>query len=242
MGLKYLSGLQRQFDLAVCTIGSLRCQTEKDYDDFARMGRFMPSQKDHAAFDVIRPLAEAWLLRQLLSESMGLLVGMLEDARSVAEIAQWKAAGGKDQKALKKILDEDRKAYLRLSLDAKVSQLKEKYQISSPHDAFIAGYAKLAGALSRGGTVAESDATDKKELIVRLAVVGVDRMEEQVKGKGTLPRGLKGRLLEVQKRFAVGDKIDFRKDEVLGLFTMIALFSTSLLGALQGFVKKTSPQ
>jgi hypothetical protein len=239
MGLKYLGAIQRSFDMAACTIGSLRCQTEKDYDEFARIVRFMPSQQHHLGFDRIRPEAENWLLRQLLADSMGMLIPMLEDARSVSELAKWKAAGGTDQSAVKKILDEDRKAFLRLSLEDKLKHLKEKFAISASNEAFLPGYLKLGAALTRGGTVAENDVTDNKNLVVRLAVVELGKVEKN--DKSTPGSGITGRLLEAQKRFAVGDKIEFNKDEVLSLFAMIALFVTGIMGSLQTFVKKTIP-
>jgi hypothetical protein len=71
MAGRYMGAVQRVFDLAASTIGSLRCQTEKDYDEFASLGRFMPSPQQHANFDTIRPVAEQWLLRLLLSEALG---------------------------------------------------------------------------------------------------------------------------------------------------------------------------
>jgi hypothetical protein len=240
MSLKYLSAIQRTFDLAASTVGSLRCQTEKDYDEFARALRFMPSQQHHLAFDSVRPVAEAWLIRQLLAEAAGLLVPLLEDARSVAALAQWKAAGGTDQQRLQQIVGEDRQAYLRLSFDEKLKQLREQFNIGSPNETSIQSYLKLGQALARGGVVTDADANEGKDLIVRLMAIDLQPVAAKP-GETVQPGAMTGRVLDVPKRFASGQKIEFRKEEVLSLFGGLALFVTAIMGSLQAFVQKTLP-
>jgi hypothetical protein len=238
IGLKYIGGIQRIFDLAACTLGSLRCQTERDYDEFSRAARFMPSQQQRLAFDAVRPISEAWLLRQLLAEGLGLLVPVLEDARSVAELARWKAAGAADQAQVQKILGADRQAFLALSLEDKAKFVRERFGISAPNEIFLHGYVKLGAALSRGGTVVENDATDGDELVVRLATV---ELQSTPAGEGGAQAAVTGRMTEVQKRFAVGQKVELKKEEALAIFATIAVYITGILGGLQGFVAKVLP-
>jgi hypothetical protein len=238
IGLKYIGAIQRIFDLAACTLGSLRCQTERDYDEFSRAARFMPSQQHRLAFDAVRPISEAWLLRQLLSEGLGILVPVLEDARSVSELARWKAGGAADQSQVQKILGPDRQAFLALSLEDKAKFVRERFGISAPNENFLAGYVKLGAALSRGGTVAQDDANEGNELVVRLATV---ELQSAPVGEGGVQGAVTGRMAEAQKRFAVGEKVEFRKEEALNLFATIAVYITGILGGLQGFVAKTLP-
>jgi len=233
MSLKYLGAIQRAFDLAAATIGALRCQTEKDYDDFSRALRFMPSQQHHLAFDAVRPAAEAWLLRQLLGESLGLLVPLLEDARSVASLAQWKATGSTDQNRVQQILSEDRQTFLRLPFEEKLKFLREQFTIGSPNEASVVGYLKLGQALARGGTVTAEDTTEGSDLVVKLMAIDIQ--------PGKPGEAQQGRVLEVPKRIATGQKIEFRKEEVLSLFGGISLFVTAIMGSLQGFVQKALP-
>lgn len=240
MSLKYLGAIQRAFDLAACTIGALRCQTEKDYDDFSRALRFMPSQQHHLAFDAIRPAAEVWLLRQLLAEAVGLLVPLLEDARSVAALAQWKATGNTDQTRLQQILGEDRQTFLRIAFDEKLKHLREQFEVGSPNEGSIQSYLKLGQALARGGTVADADTTEGSDLVVRLMAIDLQPAAPKA-GEAATPGAMTGRLLDVPKRFAVGQKIEFRKEEVLSVFGGISLFITAIMGSLQAFVQKTLP-
>lgn len=237
MGLKYLGAVQQSFDLATATVGALRVQTERDYDEFSRSVRFMPSQQHHLNFDAVRPAAEIWLLRQLLGEALNLLVPFLEDTRSVAALARFKADGNNDQTKLQKILGEDRQAFLRLSLEDRLKLLKDGYGVTAPTDVFLTGYVKLAQALARGGVVAEADTTEGNDLVVRLTVVDIQPAPTgQTEGQVT------GRLLEGQKRFPVGSKIDFRKEEVLSLFASLSIFISTMMGSLQAYVQKTIPQ
>ena len=238
MGLKYLGAIQNTFDLATATIGALRTQTERDYDEFARSVRFMPSQQHHLSFDAVRPAADSWLLRQLVNEAIGLLVPFLEDTRSVAALARFKAEGGTDQAKLQRILGEDRQNFLRLSIEDRIKLLKEGYTISAATDVFLPGYIKLLQVLSRGGVVAQDDVNDGNDFVVRLTVVDLQPAAAAEGQQGQVT----GRLLEVQKRFPVGARVDFRKEEVLSIFSSVAVFISGVMGSLQAFVAKTLPQ
>jgi hypothetical protein len=236
LGLKYLGAVQRCFDLACATIGALRSQTERDYDEFSRSARFMPSQQQRLAFDAVRPVAESWLLKQLLADAIGLMVPLLEDVRSVAELAKWKASGSTDQTKVQKILVEERQAFLRLQIEEKLAKLREQFGIEAGNSGFLPGYLKLGAALIRGGTVAQADATAGNELVVKLAMV-------EIQGSGAEGGGpVTGRMVEAEKKFAVGQRVEFRKEEVLCLFATISVFVTGLLGSLQAFVQKTLPE
>ena len=233
MANRYMGGLQRIFDLAASTVGSLRCQTEKDYDEFARLTRFMPAPTQHAGYDVIRPAAESWLLRNLLSESLSSLVPLLEDVRSVAALAEWKAAGS-DQAKVNKIIGEDRQAFLRLGLPEKFEHLKNKFSISAPNDAFITGYLKLGQVLAKGGIVGDGDGNDGTDLVVTLTAV---QLEPAQAGQTQQ----QGRLVGVPRKFAHGEKVELKKEEVLALFTTISVFATGMMGALQQRVQTLLP-
>lgn len=233
MANRYMGGLQRTFDLAAAVIGSLRCQTERDYDEFARLTRFMPSPGQHAGFDVIRPAAEAWLLRNLLSDSLGMLVPFLEDVRSVAALAEWKAAGS-DQNKVQKIIGDDRQAFLRLSLPDKFAHLREKFSVKAENEAFIAGYLKLGQVLAKGGTVGDGDGNDGKDLVVTLTAVQL-----QPSAPGATQQ--QGRLVGLPRKFAHGEKVELKKEEVLALFTTISVFVSAIMTSLQQRVQTLLP-
>jgi hypothetical protein len=233
MANRYMSAIQRIFDLASSSIGSLRCQTEKDYEEFSRQARFMPSPESHLAFDRIRPVTESWMLRLLLNEAFNAIVPLLEDCRSVVALAQWKAAGSGDQMAVPKILGDDRNSFLRIGLVEKIQHLRDTFNLNVPNDGFIAPYIKLTQCLTRGGTVAEVDATEGKDLVVPLLVVQIDPAQGS--------QNASGRLVTIPKRFAAGQNVEFRKEEILNIFAAFSVFATGLLGSLQARVQELLP-
>ena len=233
MANRYMGAVQRTFDLAASTIGSLRCQTEKDYDEFVSLGRFMPAPQQHASFDTIRPTAEQWILRHLLSEALGVLVPFLEDCRSVAALAEWKVTGS-DQARIQKILGEDRQSFLRLGLPEKIAHLKEMFSITSPAEGFLVGHLKLGQVLAKGGQVGDGDGNDGKDLVVTLTGV-------QLQPAQAGQQAAQGRLVNVPKRFAPGQRVEFKKEEVLALFASVAVFVTTLMGSLQQRVQTLLP-
>lgn len=233
MATRYMSAIQRIFDLASASVGSLRCQTEKDYEDFSRQARFMPAPEAHQAFDRVRPTTESWILRLLLNEAFGAIVPLLEDCRSVVALAQWKASGSGDQKEVQKILGDDRQAFLRLGLVEKIQHLRDAFKLNVPNDGFVAPYIKLTQCLTRGGAVTEADATEGQDLVVPLLVV---QLEAAQAGQNA-----SGRLVTVPKRFAAGQNAEFRKEEILNIFAAFSVFSTGLLGSLQAKVQELLP-
>jgi hypothetical protein len=233
MATRYMNGLQRIFDIASASLGALRCQTEKDYEEFSRQARFMPAPEAHTGFDRIRPITEAWLLRSLLNEAFGSVVALLEDTRTVAALAQWKAEGGTDQAKVQKILGDDRQAFLRLGVVEKVQHLRDQSKLNVQNDAFIAPYVNLIQCLTHGGPVTDADATEGKDLVVPLVVV---QIEPAAAGQNAT-----GRLVSVPKRFASGQTVEFRKEEILNLFAAFSIFATGLLGTLQARVQELLP-
>jgi len=233
MAARYMTAIQRIFDLASASVGSLRCQTEKDYEDFSRQARFMPAPEVHLAFDRIRPTTESWLLRMLLNEAFNTVVPLLEDCRSVVALAQWKSGASGDQKAVQKILGEERQEFLRIGLLEKIQVLREKFSLNVPNDSFVAPYIKLIQCLTRGGAVTEADTTEGKDLVVPLLVVQIDPAQAG--------QNASGRLVTVPKRFATGQNIEFRKEEILHIFAAFSVFSTGLLGSLQARVQELLP-
>lgn len=233
MATRYMTAIQRVFDLASASVGSLRCQTEKDYEEFSRQARFMPAPEAHLPFDRVRSTTESWILRMLLNEAFNTVVPLLEDCRSVVALAQWKASGAADQKAVQKILNDDRQEFLRIGLLEKIKHLRDAFGLNVPNDNFVAPYIKLIQCLTRGGTVAEADTTEGKDLVVPLLVVQLDPAQAG--------QNASGRLVTVPKRFATGQNVDFRKEEILNIFAAFSVFSTGLLGSLQARVQELLP-
>lgn len=235
IGMRYLRAMQRVFDLASMTVGSLRTINEREYDAFARSARFLPSAQHRLDFSAAQNQAEAFLLKNLLAEALAPIVPFLEDCRTVAALARWKAAGAADPSVAKKIITSDRQAFLKLPVAEMLAHLKQEYAIGHATEGSLPGFIKLAQCLAaRGGVVSQEDATDGDHLVVHLVTVEQAAPEAH----GQPPRG---RLAESPRRFKVGAKAELRKEETLNAIATVALFVAGTMQSVAEFTKKTLP-
>ncbi len=241
LGMKYLGGLQRIFDTAAFVVEGTRQVTERTYDESSTAVRFMPAQGNHRRFDDAKVEAERWLLKNLLQDALGLVVPFLEDVRSVAALARWKAANTGDNAALQRILTEERRAFLALNLGEKFTHLQHHFSIASPLAPQVEALAKIGGCLAaRGGVVSERDVTQGGELAVTLVSLQLvpTRAAAEQSASGGSGASITPQIGELRRAFSVGETIRFEKPDYLNVITTISLFVSSILKGLQEDVVK----
>lgn len=243
LGQKYLGALQRIFDTAAFIVEGARQVNERTYDDFSSAVRFLPSQQQHRSFDAAKEEAERWMLRNLLADAFSVAVPFLEDIRSVAALAHWKAETPTDQQGLQRILGEDRRAFLALDLAEKFAYLQNTHGISSQLSAQVQALAKVGTCLTaRGGVVSERDLTDGGELSFSLVALQLIPMQQGSVNGGS-STGEAGATIvpqfgELRRTFGVGQTIKLEKADYLNVITTLSLFVSSILKSLQENVKK----
>jgi hypothetical protein len=237
MAQRYLGALQRLFDTTAFIVEGTRQVNERTYDDFSASARFIPSQPQRRAFDAAKEESERWLLRNFLSEGLGIVVPLLEDIRSLACIADAQLSGSTTDAPVQKILTEDRRAFLSLELPAKLTHLEKETGITSPLGAQIVAMARIGGCLAnRQGVVAAQDAEDGKELGISLVALNIVPTPE---GTETDPKArMATKIGELRRTFAVGQTIKFEKTDYLNIVTTLSIFASSLLQGLQTKVQK----
>ncbi len=244
LGQKYLGALQRIFDTAAFIVEGARQVNERAYDDFSSAVRFLPSQQQHRGFDAAKEESERWLLKNLLADAFSVTVPFLEDIRSVAALARWKAESPDDQEGLKRILNEDRRVFLGMDLGEKFTQLQNLHGLSSQLSTQVQALAKVGHCLTaRGGIVSEKDLTDGGELAFTLVALQLVPMQ-QGGGSGGNPAGEAGATIvpqfgELRRSFGVGQAIKLEKTDYLNIITTLSLFVSSMLKSLQEKVKQS---
>lgn len=239
--MKYLGGLQRIFDTTAFLVEGTRQVTERTYDEFSTAVRFMPAQGNHRRFDDAKVESERWLLKNLLQDALGLIVPFLEDVRSVAALARWKAASTNDQAALQRILSDERRAFLSLNLAEKFAHLQNHFSISSPLSSQVQALAKIGTCLAgRGGVVSEKDVTQGGELAVTLVSLQIvpTRTGSETGSEGNQGATMSTKVGELRRAFGIGETIRFDKPDYLNVITTLSLFVSSILKALQEDVVK----
>jgi len=232
---RYLTALQRNFDVTAYMVEGTRRVDERTYDEFASAVRFQPSQQDHQGFDGAREESERWLLKSLLAESLSLMVPFLEDVRSIAALSAWQAAGTQDEAALRRMLGEERQAFLALDLAEKFKHLQANYGIGSPLSAQVLALTQLGVCLAaRRGVVSSADVNDGGALT--LSLVALDLVPTAAPQPGQSP--VTPRVGELKRSFSVGEKIRLEKPDCLNVITTLAIFINSTMKTVQEWVKQ----
>ncbi len=231
---RYNTAVQRLFDIASCTVGSTRLQSEKEYQDFGRTAGFYPNGATHAKHEDIRPVAEQWLVRTLATEGLNMLTPLLEDIRSVAALAKWKAGGEANADGPRGILGAEREESLKKPLGERIKHLRDEYGIFSFVEAILPGLFQLTNILAQhDAKVPKAMLGSTGEWVLGLVTLVVD------KGDGkSQPTAKLGRT---DRRFAFESVVSLPKEDVLLLVGSVGFYASTLLASLHEYLNKTIP-
>jgi hypothetical protein len=229
MAQRYLGAMQRTHDIAAMVVQGTREVNERGYYELAAAARFMPAQNQRRAFAAAKPVAERWLLRNLLADAFGSLVPFLEDTRTICALHAWKKAGS-DPATLEPIFKEQRADFVRKDTAARLAHLKETYQLELPLSAHVTGLEALAACLVRHDGLVPKDGTPLAFQIVALDLVGAQQGDQ---------RTVQPQLGESRKEFAPGSEVALDKVEYLNVLATVALFMNAALRKLQEMLSAT---
>ena len=222
MGERYLGAMQRTHDIAAMVVQGAREVNERGYDELTAAARFLPAQNLRRPFAFAKPLAERWLLRNLLTDAFGALVPFIEDARTVCALHDWKVAGS-DAAKLPAIFREQRTDFLRKDLAAKLAHLRETHGLEPQLAEHIVGLEALAACLVRHDGIVQKDAP------LAFTIVSLDLVAAPAESG----RPVQPRLGETRNEFAPGAEVALEKVEYLNVLATIALFMNATLRRLQ---------
>ena len=222
MGERYLGAMQRTHDIAAMVVQGTREVNERGYDELAASARFLPAQNVRLPFDFAKPVAERWLLRNLLADAFGALVPFIEDARTICALHEWKIAGS-DATTLPAIFREQRHVFLRKDIAAKLAHLQKTHGLEPQLCEHITGLESLAACLIRHDGVVPKDAP------LAFTLVSLDL----VAAPAGSANPVQPRLGETRKEFAPGAEVALGKVEYLNVIATIALFMNATLRRLQ---------
>ena len=224
---RYLGALQRTYDTAAMVVQGTREVNERGYDEMTVAPRYLPSQKDRRPFATAKPMAERWILRNLLSDAFGLLIPFLEDVRTICALHAWKKAGS-DQATLGVVFQEQRADFVKKNMEEKLAHLKSAHALDPALSRNVASLEKLAACLVRNdGTVPKEDPALEVHL-VSLDLVAAPEA----------PKKVQPRMAETKKEFAPGTEVELDKVEFMNVLATVALFVNATLRLLQERVKE----
>jgi hypothetical protein len=223
MAQRYLGAIQRTYDIAAMVVQGTREVNERGYDDLVASARFLPAQNQRRPFAAAKPIAERWILRNLLSDAFGALVPFLEDARTICALHEWKQVGS-NQATLQPIFNEQRTEFVRKDVPARLAWLKEKHGVEPQLATHLTGLEALAGCLVRHDGFVPKDGPALSFTLVTLNLIAAPAGEA---------RPVQPQLGETRKEFAPGTEVSLDKVEYLNVLATVALFMNSTLRLLQ---------
>ena len=223
MAQRYLGAMQRLHDVAALTVQGTREVNERGYDEMAAGARFLPLQNQRRSFANAKPIAERWLLRNILTDAFGALVTFLEDTRTICALNDWKNAGS-DQATLQQIFQEQRADFVRKDSAARFAHLKETHDLDLHLSAQIIGLEALAACLTQRDGIVPKDGPPLVVSLVSVEVVAAPPGDE---------RKVQPQLGESRREFAPGTEVALEKVEYLNVIGTVALFMNATLRRLQ---------
>ncbi|MEO0413482.1 MAG: hypothetical protein AAF226_00865 [Verrucomicrobiota bacterium] len=234
MANSYLDTLQRTYDRVCYTLAGSRIINEENYDEFSQQLQVMPRQPSRMSFDDAKRSTEQWVLRNSLADSLALVMPVLEDARTVCSLCDFKASGSQDQQEAEKISTEHRAEFLQKTIEDKFSFLEDEFQINCQVKEHVLGLMDLTKALmTKDGFVTEEEATDSVLTIKIRSVQIVQSSEPGASGAAGL--NLTRQVGDTEKQFKVGDSIHLNKAEHVGALLTIGIFITDIIRGVQSY-------
>ncbi|MDZ4817190.1 MAG: hypothetical protein SGI71_13125 [Verrucomicrobiota bacterium] len=238
---KYLEAFQRAFDHLCFALPGFRTMSEQQYDEFARSVGVMPMGPQRMSFDKAKEGTEKYFLNNSLRDLISLVVLFLEDSRTISALIEYKASGKNSDAEVQRIMREDRVQFLNLSLHDKLKSLKEKYELTSELENNVLDLLAVVNCLSqRQGVVGEQDLNRNDKMCVKIRTLRMIQQPLQAASSpGTMPNmQISTQMADSEKTFAVGEKIEFSKQEHISTIISMSIFVTTFAQSIQTFAKK----
>lgn len=239
MAARYLDTLQRNYDMVSYTLAGSRKINESDYDEFSQQLQVMPRQPSRLSFDKAKIASEQWLLRNSLADGLAIVMPVLEDARTICALCDFKASGSRNQEELNQIATNQRAEFLQQEIAKKFDILEARYGIKSDVREHILGLMEFTKALMmKDGILTEEESEDgsKRSLKIRsVQIVQSAAATSDVPGSLNLTR----QVGDTTRDIKVGDSIQFSKAEHIGAILTIGIFVTDILRGIQAYAQST---
>ncbi|MDF3129817.1 hypothetical protein P0Y35_11470 [Kiritimatiellaeota bacterium B1221] len=234
---KYLGALQKNHDMLSYFLSGSRKTTEADYDEFSNQLQVMPRQTDRMDFENAKRATQQWVLRNTLSDSLALVMPLLEDARTVCALCDFKASGSTDQAELQKIANQNRAEFLQKPLAEKFTHLKDTYGIDCEVSEHILILMDICKALmTKNGILTEEEAVDGKRTLKIRSVQIVQTPSTDGSGQNL---SLSRKVGDSSREIKVGEEIHFTKAEQVGSILTVGVFISDMLKGIQVYAQKT---
>jgi hypothetical protein len=228
---QFMVGLQRHFDMLAFNLAAREAVGEEAYNKRVNAPRVMPAAPRHQNFEQMQAYARDLLMRQVVGDSLNLIVNALNNAHFFLALVKATNANPEVSADAQKEAQSSQQVFIPAPLDEKFNRLEKDYGIMSElEDSVISLGFAMNALLQQGGIVKEPQLNEKGELLIELKSVEIVSSSHE-------PEKAQGKLVDLQKVFRGGDVIFFSDVELQLILVTVASFADSLFKAVAEYAR-----
>ena len=233
---QFMSGLQRHFDMLAFNLASREAVQEEAFNQHVNAPRIMPAAPRHQNFEQMQAYARDLLVRQVIGDSLNLIVTAMNNAHFFLSLVETTNANKNVSADAQKAAQELQKIFIPAQLDEKFNRLEKDYGIMCElEDSIISLGFLMQVLMQQGGVVKAAQLDEQGELVVELKSIGVQNTE----GSDNQPNG---KLIDVRKVFRENEAVVFSDVELQLVLVSVASFADSLFKSVAEYARTVQEQ
>lgn len=228
---QFMSGLQRHFDMLAFNLASREAVQEDRYNQRVNTPRIMPAAPRHQNFEQMQAYARDLLVRQVIGDSLNLIVTAMNNAHFFLALVKATSANKDVTPDAQKNAQAAQQAFIPAQIDEKFNRLEKDYGIMCElEDSIISIGFVMQILMQQGGIVKAAQVDEQGELVIELKTV-----ENQ--NAGVVDGQAQGKLVDLRKVFREGEAVVFSDVELQLVLVSVAAFADSLFKSVAKYAR-----
>ncbi|HWL51888.1 MAG TPA: hypothetical protein VNQ90_05610 [Chthoniobacteraceae bacterium] len=224
LGQKYFKALQHLSDLTAYVWAGARSVNETAYDELSRGVAGLPNTPYRLSFETAKHEAERAWMKQSVSEVIGLSYVFIEDIRKLCGLVLFNATKASGQGDLTALAAELNKVPPPADLFTRLSEIRERYQLTTDLDEHMISLSKAARTLLHHNGVLGAE--EKCDLKLKMITPPAEKEGQH-------------RIADFEASWKPGERIYLNRAQHAAVFTTVSLFFSAMLTALQDYAKRS---
>ena len=228
---KFMTGLQRHFDLLAFNLAAHDAVREQEYDNHVNAPKIMPLASHHQNFEQLQAYARDLLIRQVVNDSLTLSLAAMNNAHFFLSLIRVTDANKQVDPEAQKKAHTIHQEFIRAKINEKFNRLEKDYDIMCElEDSIISLGLVLQILVKQNKAVKKGQLDNRGKLVLEL------RSIKAIEESGlTIPEPNK--LKDVRKIYREGDLVSFDDLELQLILVTIASFAESLFKSVSTYAR-----
>jgi hypothetical protein len=230
---QFMGGMQRHFDMLSFNLASRESAQEEVYKRISQTPKVMPAVQVHQNFEQMQAYARDLMVRQLVNDSLNLVVSVLNNTHFFLSIVKSSAGQQEVSQDNQKAAQELHQNFVKAQLHERFDLLESDFGISCElEDTIISLGFCLQVFMQNRGVVQAAHLDDEGELVVELKKLELQNPESDT-------AKAHGKIVDHRKIFHEGDTVFFEDHELQLILVTIAAFGDRLFASAAKFIQAT---